>query len=152
MKDTTICFLIRDHQILLAMKKRGFGGGKWNGAGGKVEEGESVESAACREVEEEIGVTVQPQHLQSRGYIDFIHDDAPEWNQRVHVFFISEWDGEPVETDEMRPQWFNTNELPFDAMWIDDPHWLPLAIAGKTMAATFRFTEKGSVIQSMSNL
>ncbi|CAN0505072.1 unnamed protein product, partial [Ectocarpus sp. 12 AP-2014] len=33
-------------EILLGMKKRGFGEGKWNGFGGKVESGESVEEAA----------------------------------------------------------------------------------------------------------
>lgn len=34
MKKVTIVFLVRDDKILLAMKKRGFGEGKWNGVGG----------------------------------------------------------------------------------------------------------------------
>jgi len=32
------------------MKKRGFGQGKWNGFGGKVEPNESIEQAAIREM------------------------------------------------------------------------------------------------------
>jgi len=37
MKQTTIIFPIYDDQVLLGMKKRGFGEGKWNGFGGKLE-------------------------------------------------------------------------------------------------------------------
>lgn len=43
--------LIRDipnDNILLGYKKRGFGMGKWNGMGGKVEPGESVLDGAIR--------------------------------------------------------------------------------------------------------
>ena len=43
MKISTLCFLVKDNQILLAMKKRGFGEGKWNGVGGKVNPGETIE-------------------------------------------------------------------------------------------------------------
>lgn len=32
--------------VLLGMKKRGFGAGKWNGFGGKVQPGETIEEAA----------------------------------------------------------------------------------------------------------
>lgn len=45
-------------QILLGMKKRGFGMGKWNGFGGKVEPGETIEEGALREMAEESGVCV----------------------------------------------------------------------------------------------
>lgn len=40
-------------QVLLAMKKKGFGEGWWNGYGGKVEAGETVEAAMVRELREE---------------------------------------------------------------------------------------------------
>ena len=48
MKQLTLLFLVRDDQILLAMKKRGFGEGRWNGVGGKVEKDETVEQAMIR--------------------------------------------------------------------------------------------------------
>ncbi len=53
MKDTTLLFLISRSQngidkICLAMKKRGFGVNRWNGAGGKVEMNESIENGAKR--------------------------------------------------------------------------------------------------------
>ena len=43
-------------RILLGMEKRGFGKGRWNGFGGKLLEEETVEEAACREINEEIGI------------------------------------------------------------------------------------------------
>jgi len=40
-------------RLLLGMKKRGFGAGKWNGFGGKIEVGETPRAAAIREMKEE---------------------------------------------------------------------------------------------------
>lgn len=37
--ECTLLFLKKNRQLLLAMKKRGFGAGKWNGVGGKLEPG-----------------------------------------------------------------------------------------------------------------
>ena len=55
--QTTLLFLLKENQILLGMKKRGFGAGKYNGIGGKLEPDETVEQAMVRETQEEIGVT-----------------------------------------------------------------------------------------------
>lgn len=45
-KILTLCMVIRDSELLLGMKKRGFGVGRWNGFGGKVEMGEDIVDAA----------------------------------------------------------------------------------------------------------
>ena len=44
----TLAFVLDAGRILLGMKKRGFGAGRWNGFGGKVDPGESIEAAAKR--------------------------------------------------------------------------------------------------------
>ena len=44
----TLAFVLDAGKILLGMKKRGFGVGRWNGFGGKVDPGESIEGAAKR--------------------------------------------------------------------------------------------------------
>ena len=54
--ETTLCLLRKENKILLAMKKRGFGTGKYNGVGGKIENGETLNEAMIRETKEEIGV------------------------------------------------------------------------------------------------
>lgn len=44
----TLVLVLQPQRILLGMKKRGFGAGRWNGFGGKVQEGESIEDGARR--------------------------------------------------------------------------------------------------------
>lgn len=127
MRHVTLLFLRRDGGILLAMKKRGFGVDKWNGVGGKVEEGETYEQAAIRECEEEIGVT--PRSLKPAGELYF--RDLPDVEHYCHIYTTTEWEGDPHETEEMRPQWFTVSEIPFDKMWVDDKFWMPLLLDDK---------------------
>ena len=65
-KFYTLMFLINEGKILLGMKKRGFGAGKYNGFGGKVEAGETIAQAAVRETIEECGLKPLDAALQGR--------------------------------------------------------------------------------------
>ena len=56
-KILTLLIIHKGDKVLLGMKKRGFGVGRWNGFGGKVDQGETVENAAKREIFEEAGIT-----------------------------------------------------------------------------------------------
>lgn len=132
MKHVTLLFLRREGQILLAMKKRGFGINKWNGVGGKLDEGETREQAAVRECQEEIGVT--PKNMQLAGEIDFT--DLPDVHHYCHVYTTAEWEGEPAETEEMRPEWFNIEDIPYKSMWPDDELWLPTLLKDTRFRAT----------------
>ena len=123
---TTLLFLRKDGQILLAMKKRGFGKGKWNGVGGKTEPNETPLQAAIRECHEEIGVT--PKHLELKGELRFL--DLPYVDHYCYIYESTDWAGEPRETEEMRPQWFREADIPYDLMWVDDRFWMPQLLAG----------------------
>jgi mutator protein MutT len=131
MKHVTLLFLRRDNQILLAMKKRGFGINKWNGVGGKLDEGETREQAAVRECQEEIDVT--PRNMTLVGEIDF--RDLPDVHHYCHVYTATEWEGEPTETEEMRPEWFDLDKIPYKSMWPDDELWLPKLLEDKLFTA-----------------
>ena len=148
---TTLLFLHKpkEKKILLAMKKRSFGKGKWNGVGGKLMKGETIHEALVRETKEEIAVLVEPTDLIQMATLDFAFKNNSEWNQQTHVFFTERWEGEPVETEEMDPKWHSIDELPFENMWIDDPHWLPLVLEGKKVNASFIFDNKGDEILDM---
>lgn len=148
MRQDTLVFLLNREkgEILLAMKKRGFGAGKFNGVGGKVEPGETVSAAAVREAHEEIAVVVLEEALRKAGEIRFSFEAKPEWNIQCHVFLVEEWTGEPSESEEMAPQWFRFNEIPFERMWVDDKFWLPQALEGKYIDAAFHFSSDGSEI------
>src|SRR3989344_8511009 len=141
-KVLTLCVIHDDSRILLGMKKRGFGTGRWNGFGGKLQEGESVEEAALRELEEEVGLI--PHDIKKRGTVTFVYNDD-QMAMEVHIFSITSFDGEPQESDEMLPKWFAHNEIPFDQMWPDDRYWLPLFLAGKNFKGEFIFSDKNTI-------
>ncbi|HEX6257897.1 MAG TPA: 8-oxo-dGTP diphosphatase [Candidatus Saccharimonadales bacterium] len=135
----TLLFLRKGDQILLAMKKRGFGMGKWHGMGGKIELGETIQQAAIRECQEEIGVT--PLKLIPAAEHDFAMEDPQTgpWHIYMYVYVCEEWEGEPAETDEMAPKWFNEEDIPYDLMWQDNPFWLPQVLEGAKVHGTYRF-------------
>ena len=135
---TTLLFLRRNDEILLAMKKRGHGDGKWNGAGGKIEPGETIERAMIRETKEEIGVT--PIDYNQVAEISFVQYDKEELEAvRMSVFIATKWTGEPTESEEMAPKWFKIDEIPYDHMFADDKYWLPRVLDGQTLKARFKF-------------
>lgn len=142
-KILTLCFIVEPPKILLAMKKRGFGAGRWNGLGGKVAADETIEAAARRELHEEIGVTAQK--MTQQGIIEFEWQNKPGILQ-VHVFRVDRYTGTPAESEEMRPQWFDIDAIPYDDMWADDRHWLPLFIAGKKLEGYFLFDDADQIL------
>ncbi|MBP9728025.1 MAG: 8-oxo-dGTP diphosphatase [Candidatus Moranbacteria bacterium] len=145
-KILTLCFIVKGDKILLAMKKRGFGAGRWNGFGGKVEVSETVEEAATRETREECGVTIT--EMEKVGIHEFEFASERGNILEVHVFWVSGWTGEPTETEEMRPQWFTTDAIPYDEMWPDDIHWIPVFLTGKKFRTKFLFGEGDAVLEN----
>ena len=126
--------------VLLGYKKRGFGAGKYTGIGGKIEPGETVRAAAVREMHEETGVVISPQDLVDAGHLTFYFPARPQWNLTTRIFVGHRWQGEPIETGEIRPVWFEIDHLPFDTMWDDATYWYPYVLKNKCVRATFTFS------------
>lgn len=135
-KLMTLCVVLKDGEVLLGMKKRGFGEGQWNGFGGKVVEGESIEDAARRELEEESGI--RPRGMTEVGILEFAFEGDPKVLE-THVFKIGNFEGEPLETEEMMPKWFKFEQIPFEQMWPDDRYWFPYLLGGKSFRGKFLF-------------
>jgi mutator protein MutT len=144
MRQVTLCLLIKNNQVLLAMKKRGFGEGWWNGTGGKVKKDESLEEAAIRETKEEISVT--PTKMTKVAIIDFYFQDTEDWNQQMIVYLVTDWIGEPKESEEMKPQWFNKNQLPLEKMWPADKIWMPMVLSGKKLKGQVTFNKNKELV------
>lgn len=138
----TLGIIRMDNQVLLGMKKRGFGEGLWNGFGGKVKEGEDIVSSLIREFQEEVSLV--PKNPECVGRLDFVFKEKGETCE-VHIFSISEFVGDPCESEEMRPEWFYLDEIPFPNMWKDDPHWFPLFLQGKKFAGEVEFSPENEI-------
>lgn len=145
-KVLTLCLAVENGRILLGMKKRGFGAGRWNGFGGKVEPGETIEEAAKREMQEECGVAIE--EMEKVGIHEFEFEKNRGDILEVHVFRIDTWNGEPIETEEMKPQWFTIDAIPYDEMWPDDIHWMPVFLADKKFRTKFLFGEGDTVLEN----
>ncbi len=144
-KILTLCLATRDGMVLLGMKKRGFGMGRWNGFGGKVESGETIIDAAKREMLEECGVSIEK--MEQVGIHEFEFDAKRGEILEVHVFRVNSFSGVPEETEEMKPEWFAFADIPYKHMWPDDIHWLPLFLEGKKFRTKFLFGEGDVVLE-----
>lgn len=141
----TLCLVYKDDSVLLGMKKRGFGMGKWNGFGGKVGGGESIEDAAKRELLEESGLTANI--IEKMGVVEFSWKDKPENILEVHYFKSNDFSGDLIESDEMAPKWFSLKDVPFEKMWPDDKHWFPLFLQEKKFEGRFLYDNDNNVVE-----
>ena len=164
-KVYTLVF-VRDlakEKILLGYKKRGFGMNKWNGLGGKVEPNETILEGAKRysffnfvfksfkfqlklkkkqkqsEAREESGLEILS--IKKVGYIEFQFESNLSEMLEVHMFSGDKFKGELRECDEIRPEWFDTNKIPFEKMWKDDSYWFPKMLSNQMFKAYFLFKE-----------
>lgn len=151
----TLCFLLRDAgsgtEVLLGLKRTGFGTGKIVGIGGHVEAGESDAEAVIREVWEETGVVVVQEDLADAGVVEFIFPSRPDWNMYCRLFTTRRWQGEPAESAEIVPEWFDVGFLPLHLMWQDAAHWLPPALAGEVLDIVVVLNEDNETVASVTN-
>lgn len=142
-KILTLCIIHQHPKILLGMKKRGHGEGKWNGFGGKVEKGETIEQGAIREMKEESGIKISK--MNKLGILEFAYQDG-SGNMEVHIFYVKEFKGSPAETEEMKPKWFHIDEIPYNQMWSDDKYWLPMFLDEKSFKGKFIFNKFNEIV------
>ncbi len=150
-KRMTLCCIYDDKRMLLGeIVKESKIKGMFNAFGGKVEEGETVEEAARREILEEAGII--PVEMKKRGVIEFVmqEDGNPfEGNPNVelHIFSAHEFEGELQASKEMVPHWFLHSEIPFEQMWPDDRYWVPMLLAGKNFKGKFYLKDPKTIIE-----
>jgi len=137
----TLCFIVKDGRVLLLKKAEGlWGGGKWNGPGGKLHPGENPQQGAIREMFEETGLTVEDPEQQGVLYFFFGREAEPDWV--VYVFRAEAFSGEMRESEEGILRWHPVEHLPYEQMWEDDRHWLPVLLSGQRFKGGFYFDEE----------
>ena len=149
----TICFPIKENEVLLGMKLTGFGSGKYNGFGGKFDslKGDKIiRDTAVRELREESTLDAEVSNLDYVGLIDFDFPAKSAFNQRVRIYFLKTWAGNPSQTEEMAPEWFNMDNIPYSKMWDSDKLWLPSLLEGKKFYAKFVWKDDNETVQEYS--
>lgn len=144
---TTWMILKNENQVLLGHKKRGFGKGNLNGVGGKVDPGETIEQAAVRETLEEVEVKVLEFEKVGTVIFDELIYNKKRGQVVMHCLVASKWEGEPKETDEIIPEWFDADKIPYEKMWIDDEFWLPQVLTGKKIEARFKYNDDYEIVE-----
>jgi 8-oxo-dGTP diphosphatase len=153
MMRTCLCLIRRRNdggpEVLLGLKKSGFGVGKWVGLGGHIEPGEKPDAAAVREVAEESSLVVAADALQHMASIEFRFPARPSWDQTADVFVTSVYQGEATESDEVAPRWFAEDALPLSLMWDDAKYWLPRVLAGEHVDVRIAFADDCATVATM---
>ena len=132
--QTSLLFIVVDDKILLARKKRGFGKGKINGVGGKMQPGETMDQTMLRETMEEIGVVPTKYEKMANVIFDEVVKDARSLVD-MSIYIARGYEGEVTESEEMSPMWVDIDKIPYDEMFEDDHYWLPDILAGKKVKA-----------------
>lgn len=95
---------------------------KWIGVGGKLEDGETPEKCARREMTEETGLT--PMDMTYRGVVMFRSDRWPD--EEMHLFTCKEFSGKLIPCDEGVLEWVNKADVPRLPIWEGDKIFLKL--------------------------
>ena len=135
-------------KLLLIMKKKGLGKGKFNAPGGRLEPGETPLQAAIRECREEVSLTPLAPEKRMELHFQFTSGYA----LYGEAFFTDSWEGEAQPSDEADPFWYDLDSLPWDNMWEDDRHWLPLALEGKKLRGFYVFDDDKMLSEILEEL
>jgi ADP-ribose pyrophosphatase YjhB (NUDIX family) len=145
----TVCYVLDfgKNKILLGLKRKRIGKGKWNGHGGHFEKKDKIiEARARREVQQECGL--KPETIEECGVVKIINDEIGKIIE-LHIFSSTKFVGKlKSKTDEMeRNRWFSFSCIPRDQMWPSDKIILPFVLASKKFTGYFHYDQRGKLIQ-----
>lgn len=129
-----VSIIYQPPRVLLGMKKARFGKGKYNGFGGGLAEGESLEECVIRETLEEAGIILVNPERAGKLLFQF---KTGEQDHVVHFFRASKFRETPKESEKIKPEWFDEGKIPYNQMWPADKYWLPMLLAGKKFIGRF---------------
>jgi 8-oxo-dGTP diphosphatase len=113
-----VALLLRDDRGRLLLQQRPAGkqhAGLWEFPGGKVETQENPRVALCREIAEELGIAINPDHLECA----LMADDWPECSIVLFLYSATRWEGQITPLEGQAWGWFTlaeARELPMPAM------------------------------------
>ncbi|MEG1415864.1 MAG: 8-oxo-dGTP diphosphatase [Clostridium sp.] len=137
MKLATLCYIRKDGKTLMLhrVKRQGdYHKNKYNGIGGKFEEGESPEECIIREAYEETGLTLKS--LRLRGMITFpMFDMVDDWY--TFIYTADEFEGELKECNEGNLHWIDNDKILDLNLWEGDRVFLNWLNSDRIFSAKF---------------
>ena len=139
MQLATLCYIIdKDKTLMLhrIKKKNDVHEGKWNGLGGKFEQGETPEECVIREVKEESGLLIKDPKMH--GFITFpMFDGKKDWY--VFLFTAREFKGKLIDSHEGKLEWIPNDKLLKLNLWEGDQIFIPWLLEDKFFSAKFDY-------------
>ena len=104
-----VALIDKDGRVLLAQRPEGKSlAGLWEFPGGKVEPGESPETALIRELHEELGIETWSSCLAPLTFASHAYDD---FHLLMPLFACRRWDGIPVAREGQTLAWVAPSRL-----------------------------------------
>jgi 8-oxo-dGTP diphosphatase len=126
---TVVAVALVDPEKRVLLQQRAPGramAGLWEFPGGKVEEGETPEAALVREIEEELGVAIDPAALAPCCFASAAHGDR---HMVLLLYLCRQWRGEPAPLDAAALRWATPDEMLALPMPPADAPLIPLLAA-----------------------
>jgi 8-oxo-dGTP diphosphatase len=90
-------------QVLLQQRPKGKAmAGLWEFPGGKIQSGETPEAALCRELDEELGITVAENDLEAFGFVSHRYDT---FHILLLLWVCRRWQGTPAPRETQTLAW-----------------------------------------------
>ncbi|MCL4548662.1 MAG: 8-oxo-dGTP diphosphatase [Bacteroidetes bacterium] len=139
MQLATLCYVMKDDKTLMLFrnkKKNDVHEGKWNGLGGKFEQGETPEECVIREIKEESGLLIKNPSL--RGFITFpMFDGKKDWY--VFLYVARKFKGKLINSHEGTLEWIPNEKLLGLNLWEGDKIFIPWLFQDKFFSAKFDY-------------
>ena len=101
------CYLIKDNKVVVTKyKESNKKAGYYEIPGGKIEEGETAEQTAIREMKEETGLKIKDLKYKGNMLVEY-----PNRIFDFEVFICDEYKGKPQDFKENTSEWIEINEL-----------------------------------------
>jgi len=106
---SAVALIDPDGRVLLAKRPEGKSmAGLWEFPGGKVEEGETPETALIRELQEELGIDTWASCLAPLTFASHSYED---FHLLMPLFACRKWDGTPQSREGQTLKWVKANEM-----------------------------------------